>query len=68
MAASVLINICVCVPLCYIADLSYLSIKPSEKEYLYPPLTYLKPTGDITHTAYDGIKYTIIDVVPFFPS
>ena len=27
------------------ADLSYLSAFPEEKELLYPPLTYLKPTG-----------------------
>ena len=27
------------------ADVSFLSAFPNEKEYLYPPLTYLKPTG-----------------------
>ena len=50
------------------ADLSYLSVVPSEKEYLYPPLTFLKPTGDVTELSYGNIKYTVIDVVPFFPS
>ena len=27
------------------ADISFLSAFPEEVEYLYPPLTYLKPTG-----------------------
>ena len=51
------------------ADLSYLSAFPHEQEFLYPPLTYLKPTGktyDYVHA--DGSIYTIIEVVPMFPS
>ena len=27
------------------ADVSYLSVYPSEAEFLYPPLTYLRPTS-----------------------
>ena len=26
-------------------DISFLSVYPQEQEYLYPPLTYLSPTG-----------------------
>ena len=50
------------------ADLEYLSVKPSEKEYLYPPLTFLKPTGGVVDVQHEGVLYTVIDVVPFFPS
>ena len=29
------------------ADISFLSAFPDEKEYLFPPLTFLRPTGDV---------------------
>lgn len=49
-------------------DLSELSCFPHEKEYLYPPLTYLQPTGG-THTLKRGeTTYTVVDVEPAFPS
>ena len=38
------------------ADISFLSAFPAESEYLYPPLTYLRPTGrieEVTFTAAD---------------
>ena len=50
------------------ASLEYLSTAPGEEEYLYPPLTYLKPTGAVTELQAEGVVYTIVDVVPHFPS
>ena len=53
------------------ADLSYLSAFPGERELLYPPLTFLQPTGktmDYVVEAADGApaaKYTIVEVEPF---
>lgn len=32
------------------ADISYLSAFPGEREYLFPPLTFLQPTGRPTET------------------
>ena len=34
----------------------------------HPPLTYLKPTGLTTEITFDDVTYTVIDVVPHFPS
>jgi len=47
------------------ADISYLSAFPAESEYLYPPLPYLKPTGDkpISVTCGDS-TFTVVDVEP----
>lgn len=44
-------------------DLSWLSAFPHEKEYLYPPLTYLKPIHQ-EPKAIDigGRKYQIVDL------
>ena len=50
------------------AQLAFLSVTPHEKEFLYPPLTYLKPTGLTTEITFDDVTYTVIDVVPHFPS
>ena len=50
------------------ASLEYLSTAPGEEEYLYPPLTYLKPTGAVTELQAGDVVYTIVDVVPHFPS
>ena len=49
-------------------DISDFSAFPHEKEYLYPSLTFLQPTGK-THTlVYDGTKFTVVEVEPSFPS
>jgi len=61
------------------ADISFLSAFPGEKEYLYPPLTYLSPTGLCEEVVFhpeelknlnvaipvDGaIRFTVIEVEP----
>jgi hypothetical protein len=51
------------------ADLQWLSAFPGEKEFLYPPLTYLKPTKrvDPPVTVERGgqtVKFTVVEVVP----
>ena len=53
------------------ADLEYLSAFPSEKELLFPPLTYLKPTDknrpplEREYTVGGGtMKLSIIEVEP----
>ena len=49
-------------------DLTELSAFPHEKEYLYPSLTFLQPTG-VTHTlVHDSTTFTIVEVEPSFPS
>ena len=52
------------------ADLAYLSVSPNEKEYLYPPLSYLQPTGrreTISLTA-TGDTINVVEVRPRFAS
>ena len=50
------------------ANLAWLSAFPQEEEVLYPPLTFLKPTGRVGHMDFqsDGrqIRITVIEVVP----
>lgn len=48
-------------------DLTSLSAFPHEKEYLYPPLTYLCPRGTFTIDV-DGTTYVVVDVTADFPS
>jgi hypothetical protein len=50
------------------ADLRFLSAFPEEVEYLYPPLTYLMPTGREDTILARGVEYTVIEVEPRFPS
>ena len=50
------------------ADISYLSAFPAENEVLYPPLTYLQPTGDVQLVERRGYSMTIVDVAPHFPT
>lgn len=50
------------------ADLQFLSAFPGEQEFLYPPLTYLQPTGrqqqiDIVRSE-GAVTYTVIEVIP----
>lgn len=47
------------------ADLSYLSAFPDEVETLYPPLTFLKPTGKQQTMEIRGVKFIVIEVAPF---
>ncbi len=50
------------------AELQWLSAFPGEAEMLYPPLTYLKPTGkmDTVSVERDGQQccFTIVEVEP----
>ena len=44
-------------------DLSWVSAFPHEAEYLYPPLSYLKPTGNKPIVVnIGGVTYQIIEV------
>ena len=46
------------------ADISFLSAFPAEKEVLYPPLTFLRPTGRESTTAVGEASVRVIEVVP----
>ena len=48
------------------ADLTFLSCFPGEREYLFPPLTYLQPARPVkTHTVQlAGTTFTFVDVEP----
>ena len=46
------------------ADISFLSVFPSEEEYVYPPLTYLRAT-DIKMEIICGKKLLVATVVPY---
>ena len=46
------------------ADLSYLSAFPSECEFLYPPLTFLKPTGRRQDLTLGEREITVIELEP----
>ena len=49
-------------------DLTELSAFPHEKEFLYPSLTFMQPTG-VTHTLkHGGTTFTVVEVEPAFPS
>jgi len=45
-------------------NVSFLSAFPSEAEYLFPPLTYLQPTGRTETVAACGMSYQVVDVKP----
>ena len=45
-------------------DISFLSAFPAEKEFLFPPLTYLEPTGDVQKLRVDDATFTVVDVRP----
>ncbi|GBG30847.1 Ecto-ADP-ribosyltransferase 5 [Hondaea fermentalgiana] len=47
------------------ASVRWLSAFPSENEVLYPPLTYLQPTGGVDSVKVDNIQLTIIEVQPY---
>ena len=51
------------------ADVQWLSAFPGEAEILYPPLTYLCPTGRIEEVSVDrpdgqSCRFTVVEVVP----
>jgi hypothetical protein len=51
------------------ADISFVSMFPSEEEYLYPPLTHLKPVGEADLVDKDkNVIGRLVTVVPSFPN
>lgn len=48
------------------ASIGFLSAFPAEEEVLYPPLTYLKPTGKTRTVVGKGRFFTVVEVVPQF--
>ena len=46
------------------ADVQFLSAFPTEAELLYPPLTFLQPTGKQMKMQLDGTSFTVIEVEP----
>jgi hypothetical protein len=44
------------------ADIQYLSAFPNEAEFLYPPMTFLQPTGKEEQMEVDGVTFTILEV------
>ena len=47
-------------------DISYVSCFPKEEEYLFPPLTYLRPMGHTEMLEVDEAVYHVVDVEPQF--
>ena len=45
-------------------DISFLSAFPEEQEFLFPPLTYLEPTGEVQTLRVDDATFTVMDVQP----
>ena len=39
-----------------------------EHEYLYPPLTFLRKTGEPIFFKFEETQYEVIDVAPSYPS
>ena len=53
----------------YGADVAWLSVNPAEHEVVFPPLTYLKPTGKLPERVEcDTRTLTVVEVVPHFGS
>jgi hypothetical protein len=46
------------------ADLEWLSAFPTEAEILYPPLTYLQPTGRTQVIEVGKCRFTVVEVSP----
>jgi len=49
------------------ADLSWLSMFPGEAETLFPPLTFMQPTGRVQVIELNGFKLTIVEVTTTLP-
>ena len=45
-------------------SIAFLSAFPGEDEYLFPPLTYLSPTGETETLEVDAAVYHIVSVKP----
>merc|ERR1719453_2183596 len=45
-------------------DISFLSAFPAEREFLFPPLTCLAPTGNVEKIAVGGASWDVVDVKP----
>ena len=45
-------------------DISFLSAFPGEAEFLFPPLTYLEPTGNVETVVVEEFTYEVVDVRP----
>ena len=48
------------------ASIQFLSAFAGEEEVLYPPLTFLKPTGKTLSVPFQGRLFTVVEVVPQF--
>ena len=46
------------------AELQWLSAFPAEAEVLFPPLTYLQPTGRVERTSVGTANFTVVEVEP----
>ena len=46
------------------ADISWCSAFPAEREYLYPPLTYLKPTQRREVVKVGSVEIEVVEVEP----
>ena len=46
------------------ADLRWVSAFPSDAEVLYPPLTFLRPTGRVQDVAQSQTMLTVVEVMP----
>jgi len=51
----------------YGADLQWLSAFPAEAEVLYPPLTYLQPTGRTQMVTVGDNNFKVVEVTPNIP-
>ena len=50
------------------AELKWLSAFPGEEEVLFPPLTYLQPTGREQHIDLDGgCSFHVVEVQAYLP-
>ena len=45
-------------------SIGYLSLYPKEEEYLYPPLTFLRPTGRKQELKTEACQFTVVEVIP----
>ena len=48
------------------ASIQFLSAFAGEEEVLYPPLTFLKPTGKTLSVPFKGRIFTVVEVQPQF--
>ena len=64
---SVLLKLTVSSALDLGADLQWLSAFPDEAEVLYPPLTFLKPTGAMQTIKISGFGFHVVECVPLMP-